>query len=142
MKIKLLFVAVVSIAALSSCSSTSYSHSYRMIEEGLDSIVAEVTSIHPSSFLGNLSLPATVTITIQDDQNLIERKLDQEKYSKDVGLISRDYKDLRTQVTGENRERNKLSERINRMGNRKLTTYQGKIQPQLLNTQQLSYIRD
>jgi len=67
----------------------------------LDSIVAEVTSIHPSSFLGNLSLPATVTITIQDDQNLIERKLDQEKYSKDVGLISRDYKDLRTQVTGE-----------------------------------------
>jgi len=35
MKIKLLFVAVVSIAALSSCSSTSYTHSYRMIEEGL-----------------------------------------------------------------------------------------------------------
>ena len=63
--------------------------------------MAEVTSIRPSSFLGNLSFPATVTITIQDDQNLIERKLDQEKYIKDVGLISRDYKDIRTQVTGE-----------------------------------------
>ena len=35
MKINLLFVAVVSIAALSSCSSSSYTHSYRMIEEGL-----------------------------------------------------------------------------------------------------------
>ncbi len=35
MKIKLLFVAAIAIAALSSCSSTSYSHSYRMIEEGL-----------------------------------------------------------------------------------------------------------
>lgn len=35
MKIKLLFAAAIAIAALSSCSSTSYSHSYRMIEEGL-----------------------------------------------------------------------------------------------------------
>lgn len=64
-------------------------------------VIAEVTSIRSGLNLGALSFGETATITIQDEQNLIERKLDEESYSKEVGLVSRYFKDLRTQVTGE-----------------------------------------
>tara|TARA_R110002049_G_scaffold143426_1_gene305532 strand:+ start:833 stop:1510 length:678 start_codon:yes stop_codon:yes gene_type:complete len=66
-----------------------------------ESTLAEITSIQSNSTIRGLALNETATVTIIDDRNLIERKLDQERYSKEVGLVSRYFKDLRTQVTGQ-----------------------------------------
>lgn len=66
-----------------------------------EAIIAEITSIRPSATLGLLSFTDLATVTITDEQNLIERKLNTEQYSKEVGLVSQYVKDLRTQVTGQ-----------------------------------------
>ncbi len=63
--------------------------------------IAEITSITTSANIGSLSFTNMATVTITDEQNLIERKLNTEQYSKEVGLVSQYVKDLRTQVTGQ-----------------------------------------
>ncbi len=66
-----------------------------------DSTVAEITKITPNYSLNQLELPQSATVTIQDEENLIERKLNSEIYTRGIGLTAAYFKDLRTQVTGE-----------------------------------------
>ncbi len=66
-----------------------------------DSIAAEVTEILPNYSLNQLVLPQSATVTIQDEENLIERKLNTEIYTRGIGLSAAYFKDLRTQVTGQ-----------------------------------------
>jgi hypothetical protein len=66
-----------------------------------DSTVAEITEIVTNYTLNQLVLPQSATVTVQDEENLIERKLNTEIYTRGIGLSAAYFKDLRTQVTGQ-----------------------------------------
>jgi hypothetical protein len=59
-----------------------------------------MTDIHKSATLNGISYDSTVTVVQIDFENLIERKKYVEIYARNVGLVSREIIDLKTQVDG------------------------------------------
>ncbi len=47
------------------------------------------SDVHESKLFNNLSFDSTVTVTEQDNENLIEKDFEQEVYAKNVGLVYR-----------------------------------------------------
>lgn len=69
-------------------------------KNNLSAATAEITEIQPNFNNGVLSFDSTITVTLQDEENLIEKRFKAVHYSKDYGLVYRKLQDLRTEVNG------------------------------------------
>ncbi|MBR9832997.1 hypothetical protein GYB57_12685 [bacterium] len=69
-------------------------------KNNLDAVTAEITKIQSNFNNGVLSFDSTITVTLQDEENLIEKRFKAVNYSKEYGLVYGKFQDLRTEVNG------------------------------------------
>jgi hypothetical protein len=66
----------------------------------MDPLDFRMTDIHKPSTVSGITYDSTITVIQIDTENLIERKKYVEIYARNVGLISREITDIKTQVDG------------------------------------------
>ena len=67
--------------------------------EWLDGWKYEYTTVNQSLTLGGIAFDSTLTVTQQDDENVIEQTIFIEKYAKNVGMIYKFEEHMETQPT-------------------------------------------
>jgi hypothetical protein len=65
-----------------------------------DPVIAEITKVQSNFNNSALNFTSTITVTLEDQENLIEKRYKAKNYSVDFGLTYYKYQDLRTEVNG------------------------------------------
>lgn len=78
----------------------------------LDEQEAKIIDVHQPVNLNGFTFDSVLTVSVQNDSNLIEKKIEKEMYAWKIGLIYREKTDLQTFIDGKPKSGNKVIYKI------------------------------